>query len=190
MQQRSLQQILFIIGVLLCQNTLRADTLSLTEAAQTTGTVIMIRHALAPGFGDPSQFDLNRCDTQRNLDHRGRTQSRAIGQAMRDAGFQARGVLSSPWCRCMETAELMNLGAVERFDGLSSFFQNHAPRGYTLKRLRERLDRIQPDDPPLVMVTHQVVISAITGQGTRSGGAVLYDPRTERTVALEMPPTP
>lgn len=190
MLQRPLQQILFIIGLLLCQNTLRADSISLTEAAQTKGTVVMIRHALAPGFGDPNRFDINRCDTQRNLDDRGRAQSSAIGQAMLEAGFQARGVLSSPWCRCMETAELMNLGPVERFDGLSSFFQNHAPRGYTLKRLRERLNRIQPSDPPVVMVTHQVVISALTGQGTRSGGAVLYDPRTERTVALEMPPTP
>jgi Fructose-2,6-bisphosphatase len=190
MQLRPLQQILLILMLVLCHNTLRADTLSLAEAAQRTGTVVMIRHALAPGFGDPSHFDINRCDTQRNLDDRGRRQSKAIGQAMRDAGFETRGIISSPWCRCMDTAELMDLGAVEAFDGLSSFFQDHAPRGYTLKRLRDRLARVQPNDPPLIMVTHQVVISAITGQGTRSGGAVLYDPRTDQAVALEMPPTP
>lgn len=174
----------------MCHPLVQADTLSLSEAARTTGTVVMIRHALAPGFGDPRQFDLNRCDTQRNLDDRGRAQSVAIGRAMRDAGFDARGILSSPWCRCMDTAELMDLGAVTRFDGLSSFFQDYAPREATLQTLRDRLSRIQPSDPPLIMVTHQVVIRAITGLSMRSGGAVLYHPKTKTAVALKMPPTP
>ena len=71
---------------------------------------VMIRHALAPGTGDPTSFILEDCGTQRNLDGQGRDQAAAIGALFRDAGIRAPAVYSSQWCRCLDTAELMNIG--------------------------------------------------------------------------------
>lgn len=190
MQLTLLRQILCGITLFFASLAATAEPLSLEAAAKTQGTVLMIRHALAPGFGDPSNFNVAKCETQRNLDSNGRRQAVAMGDAMRRAGFQSQPVLSSPWCRCLETAELMAMGPVEAFDGLASFFQSHAPRGATLRKLRTHLQGIRPTDRPQIMVTHQVVISAITGLGTRSGGAVLFDPSTGKSFRVEMPPTP
>lgn len=167
-----------------------ATPISVADAMKTRGTALLIRHALAPGFGDPANFRVDDCSTQRNLNDTGRQQARAIGAALRKAGADNAQILSSPWCRCLDTATEMALGPVMPFDGLSSFFQGHADRGETLRLLRERLASIQVSDPPLIMVTHQVVISALTGQGTRSGGAVLYDPKTQQAVTVAMPEPP
>lgn len=169
---------------------LYAQVLTLQEAMATRGTALLIRHAIAPGFGDPENFQVNNCRTQRNLSSQGQAQSRAIGAALINAGFQPAEILSSPWCRCLDTAKFMEIGPVRAFDGLASFFQGHADRTETMRLLRSRLAEIDPKDQPLVMVTHQVVISALTGIGTRSGGAVLYDPSTNRTQQVEMPKPP
>jgi hypothetical protein len=82
----------------------------------------MLRHAIAPGTGDPPGFDLNNCRTQRNLSEEGRIQSRLIGQRFRDQGLSEVLVFSSQWCRCLETAKLLNLGEVEELPTLNSFF--------------------------------------------------------------------
>jgi len=167
-----------------------ARVVTLPEAVASKGTVILIRHAIAPGFGDPDDFRVDACHTQRNLSREGQAQSQVIGRAFRAAGFKAAPILSSPWCRCLDTARLMNIGPVIPFSGLSSFFQSHASEQETMRALRERLSQIAPTDPPLVMVTHQVVISALTGVGARSGGAVLYDPRQRTSQQIEMPKPP
>jgi hypothetical protein len=69
--------------------------------------VLFMRHALAPGFGDPINFSINNCNSQRNLDKRGKAQAKAIGAAIIQSAFQFNQILSSEWCRCKETAELM-----------------------------------------------------------------------------------
>ena len=76
------------------------------------GAFAIMRHALAPGTGDPAGFTLEDCSTQRNLDDRGRAQALAIGAAFRARGVQFDAVLSSQWCRCQETASLLELGEV------------------------------------------------------------------------------
>lgn len=86
--------------------------------------VVLLRHALAPGTGDPPSFQLADCTTQRNLSDAGRQQARDIGQAFRQQGVEVDRVLSSQWCRCLETAELMEVGPVEPFAPLNSFFQD------------------------------------------------------------------
>jgi hypothetical protein len=106
------------------------------------GTVIFLRHALAPGNGDPKTFDLNDCRTQRNLDENGRRQARAIGKLIAAAKLNLAGIYSSEWCRCLETAQLLDLGAVTPFDGLNSFYQNLAPRDATLAKLMLKLDNL------------------------------------------------
>lgn len=97
-----------------------SDTWSLLQQGD-RGYVVMMRHALAPGTGDPPNFRLEDCSTQRNLSAQGRAQARRIGEAFRRRGIKVARVLSSQWCRCLETARLMNLGAVEPFAPLNSF---------------------------------------------------------------------
>ena len=145
---------------------------------QFDGTVIFLRHAQAPGNGDPKNFDLNDCRTQRNLDETGRQQARAIGKRIAAAKQNLAGIYSSEWCRCLETALLLNLGAVTPFDGLNSFYQNHVQRNATLAKLKSKLDNLPHDGPPVIMVTHYVTIQAVANIAVPSGGAVLYDLNT------------
>ena len=147
------------------------------------GPVVMLRHALAPGGGDPANFDVEDCSTQRNLNSVGREQSQTLGKQLSAAGWKPEQVLSSPWCRCLETAELINLGPVEVEAGLASFFEGHVDREGTLARLNQVMAGV---DGPTLMVTHFVVISAVTGLGVGSGEAVVHDPETQQSWRLEI----
>jgi phosphohistidine phosphatase SixA len=166
----------------------RALAMSLKEYAEKPfGQVLMLRHALAPGFGDPSNFQLRDCSTQRVLDEVGRDQSRQIGNAFQNVGLNFEGVYSSQWCRCLETARLINLGEVHELTGLNSFFQGLVPREATLTSLREFLQGLPPVGDPVLLVTHQVTISAITGMSVSSGAAVAYDPKTDQVQRVILP---
>jgi phosphohistidine phosphatase SixA len=143
----------------------------------------MLRHSLAPGFGDPDEFIIDQCDTQRNLDDVGRSQATLLGLQVQQMGLVFDKVYSSYWCRCLETAELLNLGAVEAFAGLNSFFQAHADRNKTLKLLQEKF--VGLDERSLtLMVTHQVVIQAVSGIGVASGALVAYNSKTGQSVRI------
>lgn len=136
------------------------------EALETPGAFAIMRHALAPGTGDPANLTVGDCSTQRNLSQQGRDQATRIGQAFRDRGRAFDIVLTSQWCRCRDTAELLALGPVEEVPAFNSFFQDFSTResqtAEALKLLADRSDR------PFI-VTHQVNIRALTGQSTRSG---------------------
>lgn len=138
------------------------------------GAVAMMRHALAPGGGDPSGFVVEDCATQRNLDTRGREQARRIGAALRDRGIDFDAVLSSQWCRCLDTAREMAVGDVEEFEPLNSFFGNRSDGPTQTQALRDFLAR-QPDDRRLMLVTHQVNITALTDVFPSSGEIVVID---------------
>lgn len=158
----------------------------LAEAARRMGAeVLFLRHALAPGTGDPPGFRLEDYATQRNLSEAGRAQARALGAAIKASGVPVVEVLTSQWCRARETAVLLDLGSVVEEPGLNSFFGDLGQRGPVLERLNERLTGLA--DGITVMVTHQVVITAVTGQTVGSGGAVLFDPDTGRAVAVSFP---
>lgn len=139
--------------------------------------VLFLRHALAPGFGDPAEFRIDDCSTQRNLDDAGRHQSRRLGAYLRDEGIGFDEILSSRWCRCVDTAAEMDVGEFTTFDGLNSFFNGHVDREVTLALLSAKLADLPPDGLVL-MVTHQVVISAVTGIPPQSGGFVAYNSHT------------
>ncbi len=137
------------------------------------GRVLMIRHALAPGTGDPPSFRLGDCSTQRNLNDEGRRQAQRIGQWLRTKNITRARVYSSQWCRCLETAEIIDLGTVETLPALNSFFERPEDRGPNLSALKRFLS-VQPADGPLIiMVTHFVTIAGITGEGVASGEAVV-----------------
>ena len=91
--------------------------------SEISANVVFMRHALAPGFGDPAKFKLNDCSTQRNLDQAGRRQARFIGNYMRNHKIVFDTILSSQWCRCKQTADLLDMGSWEEFTGLNSFFR-------------------------------------------------------------------
>jgi hypothetical protein len=99
-----------------------SERLDAVRALKSGGGVLMIRHANAPGSGDPANFKIDDCATQRNLDERGRAQARAIGEVLRHHGIAKVRLYSSQWCRCLETARLMNLGDVQPLPALNSFF--------------------------------------------------------------------
>jgi broad specificity phosphatase PhoE len=137
--------------------------------------VLMIRHASAPGNGDPADFRLDKCDTQRNLDDDGRAQARAIGRWLKARGVTRAQIYSSQWCRCLETARLLGLGDPVELPALNSFYQQVEDREPNLRALREFLDSRATTDSPVVLVTHQVTITALTGVYPASGEGVLID---------------
>ena len=149
-----------------------ADQAALFNALREGRAGALIRHALAPGVGDPAEFRIDDCATQRNLSDEGREQARALGERLRAEGVAAASVYSSQWCRCLETARLLDLGEVKELPALNSFFNDRSKAEQQSDVLMSFLRAAPPSDP-LVLVTHQVNIRALTGQATRSGEIVV-----------------
>ncbi len=148
------------------------DEVALWEALRSGGHVALLRHALAPGTGDPPEFKIGDCATQRNLSDEGREQARRIGERFRANGIERAQVLSSQWCRCLETARLLDLGPVREFPVINSFFRNYERREPQTGQLRQWISE-QDLRQPLVLVTHQVNITALTNVYPRSGELVI-----------------
>jgi len=139
------------------------------------GVVLAMRHALAPGTFDPPGFKLGDCSTQRNLDNAGRAQARAIGQRVKAAGLVPARVRSSPWCRCLETAELA-FGRAEPWAALGSpRAGTETTNAQSLAQLREGVQAAvqQQRGRFEVWVTHMFVLSDLVGANTASGEGLL-----------------
>lgn len=102
-------------GVVSQQNSLEDSLWSRLQQPEEQVYVVLFRHATAPGTGDPSNFTLNNCSTQRNLSPEGRVQAVRMGKAFKRRQIRVTRILSSQWCRCLDTATLMNVGSVEPF---------------------------------------------------------------------------
>lgn len=156
------------------------------------GVVLAMRHALAPGTFDPPGFKLGDCSTQRNLDDAGRAQARAIGQRLKAAGLAPARVRSSPWCRCVETAELA-FGRAEPWAALGSpRAGTETTNAQSLAQLREGVQAAvqqQGGGRFEVWVTHMFVLSDLVGANTSSGeGLVLgLDARGQPRVLARLP---
>jgi phosphohistidine phosphatase SixA len=126
------------------------------------GHVVLLRHAATvEGLGDPPGFRLDDCAAQRNLSDAGRAEARRIGEAFRRRGVPVDRVLSSRWCRCLETARLA-FGRVEPWPPLDSFFADRSREADQTRAVRALLAEPRPSGN-LVLVTHQVNITALTG---------------------------
>ena len=150
------------------------------------GKLIFIRHAYAPGGGDPDNFDINDCNTQRNLSNSGREQANKIGSFFKDNNILIDKIYSSEWCRCKETA-LIAFNDFENKSFLNSFFsskfvQNKEPQIKNLKRFIKNWD----GKKNLVFVTHYVVISEILNYGSSSGEIVISDKNLKVIDTLEI----
>lgn len=133
--------------------------------------VLILRHAIAPGMGDPAGFQLDDCTTQRNLSQAGREQAQRWGQLLRQQHIQPR-LLSSRWCRAQDTAREMGLGAVAALPALDSFFvKRTSARGQTAALIEQVNAHAGP--APLVLVSHQVNITALTALYPASGEGLI-----------------
>jgi len=149
-----------------------AGSVPLAELAK-PGRVLLLRHAHAPGIGDPPEFRLGDCATQRNLDATGRRQAAQLGRRIVQAGVKGVQIYSSQWCRTLETARLLDVGPVKPLPALNSFFGNPTEREGYITALRRFLAALPAAGPPVVLVTHQVTITAITGEFVGSGGGTI-----------------
>lgn len=155
-----------------------------SQLRQGTGYVVLFRHALAPGTGDPANFRLDDCSTQRNLSAAGRQQAIRIGEGLRQQGIVISRVLSSQWCRCLETAQLMDVGRVEPFPLLNSFFQDRSTEGSQTQQLRQFILENRDATGITIMVTHQVNITSISGIVPQSGAAVVLQASTPEQIEV------
>ncbi len=146
-----------------------ADKLKLPNHA------LLMRHALAPGIGDPAGYSLVDCSTQRNLDAQGRQQAMRTGQWLKRQGIQTAMVLTSPWCRCKDTASLLGYGQPEVEPAIGSFFEASQEAADYTQRLQKRLAQLGPTkgDKALILVTHHVNILDYMGSHVGSGDMVL-----------------
>ena len=174
----------FLTVILLSQNAMGENLIE--QAIRTVGAdILFMRHALAPGIGDPKNFLLSDCDTQRNLNDEGKKHAIKIGIVLAKAKIKIDKILSSQWCRCYDTALLLEIGDVEIFPGLNSFYQRHTEKEEILRKLRTYLKE-KPSESLNLMVTHQVVISAITGIYVKSGEFVAYNSKTGKSRSFSL----
>jgi phosphohistidine phosphatase SixA len=153
-----------------------ADAVS--DAIKRGGVALLMRHASAPGMGDPEQFRLNDCSTQRNLSAEGRSEATRIGRHLAHLGLVPGEVLTSQWCRCRETAKLA-FGGGKDWPALNSFFNNRQSEDRQTADVLARIATIKPGDRPLVLVTHQVIVTSVTGVFPESGEVVVVRASTK-----------
>ena len=157
-------------------NEIRAEiTDKILNELQNGGNIIFIRHAYAPGGGDPENFDINDCSTQRNLNDNGRNQSKKIGNLFKRNEVPIDKVISSEWCRCKETASIaFNEFKTKNF--LNSFYSPKFAKNKKkqIKNLKNYINNWD-GNKNLVLVTHYVVISEALDYASRSGEIIISD---------------
>lgn len=140
----------------------------------------LIRHAIAPGTGDPSNFTLADCSTQRNLNGEGKKQARSLGNSFRTANIIPTLILSSKWCRTLDTANEMDLGSVTPFPLLNSVWTRSTQDTQVQTKALETYLKEVNQDTTLLMVTHAVNISALTGESVASGHGLIITVRNDQ----------
>ena len=140
------------------------------------GQVVLIRHAITtPGVGDPPGMRLDDCSTQRNLTDDGRRDARRVGEAFRARGIRVDRVLSSPWCRCLETARLA-FGTAEAWPPLGNLFGRSENRDEQVRQM-QALAGERRTGGNLVLVSHGSTISALTGVSPATAEMVVVTPQ-------------
>jgi len=147
----------------------------LIEKLDEGGKIIFIRHAYAPGGGDPNNFNLSDCSTQRNLSKEGREQAKLIGKFFKENHIKIDRVLSSEWCRCKETAKI----AFKDFSTsnfLNSFYDPlyQKNKNKQIKELNNYIETLKTNGN-LILVTHYVLISEVLNYNSSSGEIVVSD---------------
>jgi phosphohistidine phosphatase SixA len=176
MSRFRLPAVLALLCCLLFQSAY-ANELAIWDKLQGTnpkGYVLLLRHTLAPGVGDPENFKLNDCSTQRNLSQLGREDAKAVGDWLKRRDIKISRVESSRWCRAKETAQLLGIGRVRLNANLDSLFESADPaNAIQTVRVKKQIVDWRNKSGLLVLVGHFVNIGAVTGVGVGSGEGVL-----------------
>ena len=176
-----------LIIFLILTNGIKADTeFQVLKNLKNGGNLIFIRHAYAPGGGDPDHFEINDCSTQRNLSEDGRKQAKNIGNYFKKNLIPIDKVISSEWCRCKETAEI----AFRKFETnnfLNSFFSEKFSKNKKkqIKNLKKYINEWD-GNKNLVFVTHYVVISEVLDYAASSGEIVISNISFEKLSNIEI----
>ena len=176
-----------LIIFLILTNGIKADTeFQVLKNLKNGGNLIFIRHAYAPGGGDPDNFDINDCSTQRNLSEDGRQQAKNIGNYFKANLIPIDKVISSEWCRCKETAKI----AFKKFETnnfLNSFFSEKFSKNRTkqIKNLKKYINEWD-GNKNLIFVTHYVVISEALNYAPSSGEIVISNIRFKKKGNIEI----
>ena len=165
--------IIFFINIFVVNSAYSAE--EVLNSLKEGGKIIFIRHALAPGNGDPENFDLNDCSTQRNLNQRGIEQSKFIGNIFNKNQIKIENVYSSEWCRCIDTAKFA-FKNYQTFSALNSFYdiRFEANEERQITQLKEFINQWNGKEN-IIFVTHFVVISSMLNIGASSGEIVITD---------------
>ena len=142
--------------------------------AQEGNKIILIRHSIAPGGGDPPGFKINDCKSQRNLSKEGINQSKKIGKLFKKNKVPIDQVFSSQWCRCKDTAKYA-FGSYKEFTALNSTFQSpyNKNEGKQLEELYSFVKKWNGKGKNLVLITHYSIITAVTNAVPSSGEIVV-----------------
>ncbi|WP_081813614.1 histidine phosphatase family protein [Marinobacter sp. HL-58] len=162
----------------------QADESEAWDALREGRAVLMLRHALAPGTGDPDKFKVDDCSTQRNLNDTGREQARAWKPFLAEHGIDEARVFSSQWCRCLETAREMDVGPVEEMISLNSFFRSRGDGQMQTRQTIAIVNEMEPG-PPVVLVSHQVNVTELADVFPSSNeGVIIALPLSEKPTVL------
>jgi broad specificity phosphatase PhoE len=165
---------LLALALLLLPSPALADE-TLWSLLKKGGQVVLMRHAVTtPGVGDPPGFRLDDCSTQRNLTDDGRLDAKRVGAAFRARGIVVESVLSSPWCRCVETANLA-FGKAENSTALSNLFTHPENRDRQVREMRELI--AAPRVGNRVLVSHGATIAALTGVSLDTAEMLVVTPQ-------------
>ena len=148
-----------------------ASSISLFLKLKSDNHIVLLRHSLAPGIGDPDNYNLSDCSTQRNLSERGVQQAQEIGKLLKENNIKKVNIYSSEWCRCKETAKEIALGDYEILRQLNSFIYNYQHGMQQTRNLENWIKELSLKTPTL-LVTHQVNIMALTGYYPTQGEIV------------------
>ena len=167
---------IFIIIFISLTTSIKADSnKDLLKQLTEGGKLIFIRHAYAPGSGDPDNFNLNDCSTQRNLSDRGKKQAEHIGRIFRENKIEIDEVYSSEWCRCKETAEIAFTNFTTK-NFLNSFYSSNYAKNKT-KQIKDLMKFVKKNDfeKNIIFVTHYVLISEVLDYAPSSGEIIVSD---------------
>ena len=176
MERRALLQSLLVGAALPLPALLRADE-SLWSLLRAGGQVVLVRHALTnPGVGDPPGFRLDDCGTQRNLSAEGRRDALRLGEVLRARQVPVAQVLSSPWCRCLDTARLAFGREAQVQPALGNLFGRREREAEQVAQLRQLVQR-RPESGNLFLVTHGSTTLALTGVSPATSEMVVLTPQ-------------
>ena len=178
-------KIILVLFLFLLNKTTFANE-NIVEILKKENNIIFIRHAIAPGNGDPLNFDILDCSTQRNLSKSGESQALKIGKFFEKNDIKISKILSSEWCRCKDTAKIA-FGRYETKDFLNSFYEDRFSKNKDKQILDfQKFIKNWDYSGNLVLVTHYVVISEILDLATSSGEIVITDANLKFLGSLEI----